>query len=120
MSAKVKKLEQCLSDLINDSEVEGCALVSERGQLMVAQLRQGIDEKAISAMAAALLSIGNRVGEALGSGEPKNIVIEGKERTVVVKNVGQAVIIAAAPADAKIGLVDFEMEKAAKIIESIL
>ena len=79
-----------------------------------------IDEKAVSAMAAALVSIGGRVGTALSSGEPKNIVIEGKDKMVIVRQVAKAALIATAPSGAKIGLIDFEMDKATDEIRSIL
>ncbi|MCK5238132.1 MAG: roadblock/LC7 domain-containing protein [Candidatus Thorarchaeota archaeon] len=120
MSAKIKKLEEILKKLEADSEVDGCALVSDRGQLMVAALHKGVDEKAVSAMAAALVSIGSRVGKALGSGEPKNLVIEGTTKTIIVRNLSKAALIATAPSDAKIGLIDFEMENAVGDIASIL
>ncbi|MHA1902859.1 MAG: roadblock/LC7 domain-containing protein [Candidatus Thorarchaeota archaeon] len=120
MSAKIKKLEDCLKKLEADSEVDGAALVSDRGQVMAAALHKGVDEKAVSAMAAALVSIGARVGQALKSGAPKNIVIEGDAKTVVVRNLSNSALIATAPKDAKIGLIDFEMDKAAEDIGSIL
>ncbi len=120
MSAKIEKLERCLSTLMANSEVDGCALVSDRGQIMAAQLKQGVDQKAISAMAAALMSIGLRVGESLDAGVPRTIVIEGQAKTIVVMNIQNNSLIATAPANAKIGLVDFEMTKVAREIASIL
>lgn len=120
MSAKIKKLEEILKQLEADSEVDGCALVSDRGQLMAAALHKGVDDKAVSAMAAALVSIGGRVGAALASGDPKNIVIEGDKKTVIVRKVSSAAMIATAPKDAKIGLIDFEMDKAAASVDSTL
>lgn len=120
MSAKIKKIEDVLKKLERDSEVEGSALVSERGQLMAAALHKGVDDKAVSAMAAALLSIGGRVGSALDSGDPRNIVIEGKNKLVIVRRVAKAALIATAPSNAKIGLIDFEMDKATEEIQSIL
>ena len=71
-------------------------------------------------MAAALMSIGGRVGSALGSGSPKNIVIEGVDKLVIVRSIGDASLIATAPSDAKIGLIDFEMDKVASDIGTIL
>jgi predicted regulator of Ras-like GTPase activity (Roadblock/LC7/MglB family) len=120
MSAKIKKIEDILKKLEADSEVDGSALVSDRGQLMAAALHKDVDDKAVSAMAAALVSIGGRVGTALESGNPRNIVIEGKGKTVIVRKLSKAALIATAPADAKIGLVDFEMDKATQDIEAIL
>ncbi|MHA1480317.1 MAG: roadblock/LC7 domain-containing protein [Candidatus Thorarchaeota archaeon] len=120
MSAKIKKLTECLKQLTADSEVDGCALVSDRGQMMSAVLDKGVDEKAVSAMAAALMSIGGRVGTALGSGTPKNIVIEGNTKLVLVRKLSKAALIATAPSDAKIGLIDFEMDKTADEVEATL
>lgn len=120
MSAKIKKITECLMNLEANSEVDGCALVSDRGQLMCSALHKGVDEKAISAMAAALVSIGTRVGSSLDSGNPKNIVIEGSEKTVIVRSIGKSSMIATAPADAKIGLIDFEMDTVAEAIQAIL
>ena len=120
MSAKIKKLSEILKQLEHDSEVDGSALVSGRGQLMVAALHKGVDDKAVSAMAAALVSIGTRVGSALGSGDPNSIVIEGSNKTVIVRKISDVSLIATAPKDAKIGLIDFEMDKAVSEITNIL
>lgn len=120
MSGKIKKLTECLKTLEANSEVDGCALVSDRGQVMAAALHKDVDDKAVSAMAAALMSIGGRVGSALGSGNPKNIVIEGGDKTVIVRKIKNAAIIATAPSDAKIGLIDFEMSKTSTEVNEIL
>lgn len=120
MSAKIKKLTTILKTLEQNSEVDGSALVSERGQLMCSALHRDMDEKAISAMAAALMSIGTRVGSSLNSGAPKNIVIEGTDKMVIVRQVSKATLIATAPADSKIGLIDFEIDKVTADIMSTL
>lgn len=120
MSAKIKKLEEALKVLQQDSEIDGCALVSERGQLMSAVLTKDVDQKAVAAMAAALMSIGGRVGTALGSGTPKNMVIEGESKIIVLRRIGKSALIGTAPADAKLGLIDFEMDKTSAELSSIL
>ncbi len=120
MSSKMKKLTDCIKQLETNSEVDGCALVSDKGQVMASALHNDVDEKAVSAMAAALVSIGTRVGSALESGIPKNIVIEGSDKTVIVRRIVDAALIATAPSGAKIGLIDFEMDKASGEIKEIL
>lgn len=87
---------------------------------MAAALHTDIDQKAISAMAAALVSIGKRVGSALGSGEPRGVQIDGVDKLIVVRSLKGASLIASAPSDAKIGLIDFEIEKVIGEIESVL
>ena len=120
MSSKIKKITEHLKTLEANSEVDGCALVSDRGQLMASALHKDMDEKAISAMAAALVSIGGRVGTSLGSGAPKNIVIEGSGKIVIVRSIGKASMIATAPSEAKIGLIDFEMDKVSEEVLAVL
>ncbi|RLI49971.1 MAG: diacylglyceryl transferase [Candidatus Thorarchaeota archaeon] len=120
MSAKLKKLTEILKSLEANSEVDGAALVSVRGQLMCAALPKDADEKAVSAMAAALISIGSRVGSSLSAGEPKSMVIEGTERLILLRKAGDAALIATAPPDAKIGLIDFEMDKAVEQVKAVL
>ena len=58
MSAKIKQLTDIMKQLEANSEVDGCALVSNRGQLMCTALHKDADEKAVAAMAAALVSAG--------------------------------------------------------------
>lgn len=118
--SKIKKLTEILKRLEADSEVDSSALVSERGQLMVAAMHKDVDEKAVSAMAAALVSIGQRVGLVLESGNPRTIVLEGISKTVIVRKLSKASLIATAPKDVRIGIVDFEMDKAVTDIENVL
>ncbi|MFW9920895.1 MAG: roadblock/LC7 domain-containing protein [Candidatus Thorarchaeota archaeon] len=120
MSAKSKKLKDTLKELQSNSDVDGCALVSDRGQVMSSALAADVDEKAVGAMAAALVSIGSRVGTALGSGAPKSIVIEGNGCTIILRKIRDTALIGTAPVDAKLGLIDFEMSKTAQTIEEIL
>ncbi|MCF2138182.1 MAG: roadblock/LC7 domain-containing protein [Candidatus Thorarchaeota archaeon] len=120
MSSKTRKLVDILNQLVTSSEIDGAALVSSKGQLMASVLQKDVDEKAIAAMAAALTSIGTRVGMTLKGGEPKNIVIEGISKIILVRTLDKASVIATAPADSKIGMLDFELGKVLKEISSVL
>lgn len=120
MSAKIEKLSAILKELEQNCEVDGSALVSSKGQVMCSALHQDVDEKAVSAMAAALSSIGSRVGEVLASGEPKGILVDGVSKMVMLRQIESAVLIATAPAGSKIGLIDFELDNASKRIGGVL
>ncbi|MHA1742373.1 MAG: roadblock/LC7 domain-containing protein [Candidatus Thorarchaeota archaeon] len=120
MSAKTKKLTELLKSLEASSEIDGAALVSSKGQLMATALHTDVDEKAIAAMAAALTAIGTRVGITLEAGPPKNIVIEGVSKIVLVRSLDKVSLIATAPAEAKIGMIDFELDKVTEDIKAIL
>ncbi len=120
MSAKEEKIQQVLLDLEKNSEVSNSALVSLKGQMMASALHRDIDEKAVAAMTAALTSVGTRVADTLKSGKTGSIVITGSDRVIVLHQLAQAVLIALAPADAKIGLIDFEINAALDKLKMVL
>ncbi|MFX0093023.1 MAG: roadblock/LC7 domain-containing protein [Candidatus Hodarchaeota archaeon] len=120
MSKKIDRLTEILKKLEQDSGVNGAAIVSSKGQIMCAALHQDVDEKAIGAMSAAISTIGNRVGQVLKAGEIASVVLNGSQAVVILNQLSEAVLIATAPADAKIGLIDFEIANAIKKIEEIL
>lgn len=120
MSAKEEKINQILLELEKNSEVSNGALVSLKGQMMASALHNDVDAKAVAAMTAALTSVGNRVADTLKSGKTSSIVISGADQLVVISQIAQAVLIALAPADAKIGLIDFEINTALDKIKMVL
>jgi predicted regulator of Ras-like GTPase activity (Roadblock/LC7/MglB family) len=120
MSARAEKIKQVLLDLEKNSEVSNSALVSLNGQMMASALHKDMDERAIGAMSAALVSVGNRVADTLNSGKTGSIVISGSEKLIILNQLAQAVLIALAPADAKIGLIDFEVNSALDKIKMVL
>ena len=120
MSAKIKKLNEILKTLERNSEIEEVALISLKGQVMSANLHQDTNEKAIAAMSATIASVGTRVGSVLKAGDTNSITINGANSIVILNHLSSAVIIATAPADAKIGLIDYELTNAATQIEEFL
>ena len=120
MSAKAEKINDILLELEKNSEIDNSALVSLKGQMMASALHNDIDERALAAMTAALTSVGSRVGDTLSSGKTGSIVINGSNKLVVLNQLSQAVLIALAPADAKIGLIDFEINSALDKIKMVL
>lgn len=120
MSAKEEKIIQILMDLEKNSEVQNSALISLKGQMMASALHKDVDARALSAMTAALTSVGTRVADTLKSGKTGSIVISGSDKLIVLNQLAQSVLIALAPADAKIGLIDFEINTALDKIKMIL
>lgn len=120
MSAKEEKIQQILLDLEKNSEVQNSAIISLKGQMMASAMHKDIDERAVAAMTAALTSVGTRVADTLKSGKTGSIVISGSDKLIVLNQMAQAVLIALAPADAKIGLIDFEISSALDKIKMVL
>jgi len=120
MSAKAEKIHNILIELEKNSEIDNSALINLKGQMMASALHKETDERAIAAMTAALTSVGSRVGDTLKSGKTKSIVINGSKKLVILSQLSQAVLVALAPADAKIGLIDFEVNSALDRIKMVL
>jgi len=120
MSAKSEKIKQILFDLEKNSEITNSALISLKGQIMASALHSDVDERAVGAMTAALTSVGTRVADTLSTGKTGSIVITGSDKLIIVNQLSQSVLIALAPADAKIGLIDFEINTALDKIRMVL
>ncbi|MFW9846470.1 MAG: roadblock/LC7 domain-containing protein, partial [Candidatus Thorarchaeota archaeon] len=84
MSKKIAELDAILRTLEQSCDLIGSALVSDKGQMICSSLPEAAEEKAVSAMAAAILSIGNRVGMELNVGMLKSTLIDGADKSVIL------------------------------------
>ncbi|MEP6760310.1 MAG: roadblock/LC7 domain-containing protein [Sporichthyaceae bacterium] len=116
------KLDQILAELVGQvPEVEAAAVVSFDGLAMAAALPAGMDEDRVAAMSAALLSLGERAAEGLGRGELSQIYVEGENGTVfLISADNEAVLVAVASRGAKVGLMLFEVRRAAASVADAL
>jgi len=96
-------------------DIEASAIVSVDGLIMASALQQGVEEDRVSAMSAAMLSLGERISSELGRGSLEQVYIKGDEGSIVLTSVGEeAVLTAMARHDAKLGLIFLEMRRAAE------
>jgi len=102
-------------------DIEGSAVVSVDGLIIASALPGGSEEDRVSAMSAAMLSLGERIANELGRGALDQVFIRGKNGFVILTSIGQeAVLTALAREDAKLGLVFLEMRRAAEDLVSII
>ena len=102
-------------------DIEGSAVVSVDGLIIASALPGGSEEERVSAMSAAMLSLGERIANELGRGALDQVFIRGKNGFVILTSIGQeAVLTALAREDAKLGLVFLEMRRAAEDLVSIV
>lgn len=110
-----------LRDLQQTEGVEASAAVSVDGLIMASALPAGVEEDRVSAMSAAMLSLGERIAGELGRGGLDQVYIRGVEGHVLVMAVGEdAVLTVLAREDAKLGLVLLDMRRAAEDLEKLL
>jgi len=99
----------------SSGDIQGSAVVSVDGLIMASLLPAGVEEDRVSAMSAAMLSLGERIAGELGRGSLDQVFIHGKSGYVVLMSVGQeAVLTVLAREHAKLGLIMLDMRRAAE------
>ncbi len=94
-------------------DIEASAIVSVDGLTIASALPQDVEEDRVSAMSAAMLSLGERIAAELGRGQLDQVYIKGDEGYVVLMSIGEeAVLTALARQDAKLGLIFLDMRRA--------
>jgi predicted regulator of Ras-like GTPase activity (Roadblock/LC7/MglB family) len=102
-------------------DIEASAVVSVDGLSIASSLPSNVEEDRVSAMSAAMLSLGERIAGELGRGVLEQVYIKGVNGYVVLTSVGEeAVLTVLARAGAKLGLVFLEMRRAAEDLEKLL
>jgi len=94
-------------------DVEGSAIVSVDGLSIASALHQEVEEDRVSAMSAAMLSLGERIASELGRGVLEQVYIRGENGYVLLMAVGEeAVLTVMARKEAKLGLILLDMKRA--------
>ena len=119
---KAERLAAALNDFIKSSpDLQAAAVVSFDGLAMASALPADMDEDRLGAMSAALLSLGEQAAKGLGRGDMRQLFVEGEHGFVFLMSArDQAVLAAVADHSAKIGLMLFEMRRAANTVGELL
>ncbi len=120
--ARAERLVERLQELQRSTpDVEASALVSVDGLTIASALPSGVEEDRVSAMSAAMLSLGERIAGELGRGGLDQVYVKGVNGYVLLAAVGtEAVLTVMARSTAKLGLVFLEMRRAAEDLERML
>lgn len=120
--SRSERLDRALHALLSQTpEIEAAAVVSFDGLPMASALPASMDEDRVAAMSAALLSLGERAAQGLGRGELSQVYVEGDNGTVfLVSAEDEAVLVAVAAKGAKVGLMLFEVRRAATVVADVL
>ncbi len=96
-------------------DIEASAVVSVDGLIMASALQQGVEEDRVSAMSAAMLSLGERISMELGRKGLEQVSIKGSKGSIVLTSIGEeAVLTVLSRPDAKLGMILLEMRRAAE------
>ena len=122
LSSRSQQLDRVIADLLAQApEVEAAAVVSFDGLPMASALPGTMDEDRVAAMSASLLSLGERAAEGLGRGGLNQLYIEGEHGTVFLCSAeDEAVLVAVAASGAKVGMMLYEVRRAAETVAEVL
>ncbi|HEY9796200.1 MAG TPA: roadblock/LC7 domain-containing protein [Leptolyngbyaceae cyanobacterium] len=114
MAINSAKLGYVLKNFVTGtSDVQGAAVVTPDGLPLASNLPSEMDEDRVSAMSAAMLSLGDRIGKELARGEIDRIYVEGEEGFSILTSCGQdAVFLVLAGKAAKQGVLMLEIKRA--------
>jgi predicted regulator of Ras-like GTPase activity (Roadblock/LC7/MglB family) len=120
--SRTEQMVTCLKDLqVSTPDIEASAVVSVDGLIMASSLPAGVEEDRVSAMSAAMLSLGERIAGELGRGMLDQVYIKGENGYVVLMSVGEeAVLTVLARKQAKLGLLFLDMRRAAEELAKIV
>src|SRR5512145_335359 len=101
-------------------DIEASAVVSVDGLSIASALPQSVEEDRVSAMSAAMLSLGERIATELGRGSLEQVYIKDEKGFVVLLSVGEEdVLTALAREKAKLGLIICLMRRTTQDLEKL-
>ena len=113
-----KSRSQLMVDRLRDMqasspEIEASAIVSIDGLTIASALPVEVEEDRVSAMSAAMLSLGERIASELGRGSLNQVYIKGEQGFVILMSIGEETVLTAlARENAKLGLIFLDMRRA--------
>jgi len=122
MRSRTEQIIARLRDLrLVTLDIEASAVVSVDGLTIASDLPADVEEDRVSAMSAAMLSLGERIASELGRGTLDQVYIRGDNGYVILMSIGEdAVLTALARQGAKLGLVFLDMRRAAADLRRLL
>jgi len=112
--SRTELMQDRLRDMqVSSPDIEASAVVSVDGLPIATSLPRDVEEDRVSAMSAAMLSLGERIASELGRGGLSEVYIKGEKGYFILQSVGtEAVLTVLAREGAKMGLVFLDMRRA--------
>ncbi len=102
-------------------DIEGSAIVSVDGLTIASNLPENVEEDRVSAMAASMLGLSEKISRELGRGPLNQVYIKGDAGYVIIMSIGEEAVLTALARDhAKLGLIFLDMRRAAEDLSKII
>lgn len=122
MAINLDKINSILQNFVTSTnDIQGAALVTPDGLPLASILPGKMDEERVSAMSAAMLSLGERIGGELARGTIQQIAVEGNQGYSILLSCGDdAVFLVLAAKEAKQGLLMLEVKRTLGELKQVL
>ncbi len=101
--------------------VEASAIISFDGLVMASSIPSEMEEERLAAMAAAMLSLGDRATSELNRGEMQQMLIRGNSGFIILTlATDDAVLVVLTQSAAKIGLTMLDIKRSIKDVKDLL
>ena len=121
-TSRTQQLVDRLRELQASSpDIEASVIVSVDGLSMASALPSGMEEDRVSAMSAAMLSLGERIASELKRGSLEQVYIKGEKGYAILLSIGrEAVLTALTRTEAKLGLILLDMRRATEELAKLI
>lgn len=110
--------QEALERLSRVPGVRGALIVeSDAGVPVIAELAEGVEGKALAALAASLFKRTTRAADTAAFGRLRTLQLEAEAGHVVVANGGELLVVVVAEKDAQLGMVRLEAHRAAEALQ---
>ena len=115
-------LKSILSELNGSSaDIQASAIISSDGLVIASLLSSEMDEDRVGAMAAAMLSLGDRTSQELGRGELEQVLVKGDKGYVLMTYAGENTVLSiVTTSSAKLGLIFLDVKRSVESISQII
>ena len=122
MSIDTVRLTEIVQTFVTEtSHVQGAAVVTPEGLPLAESLPDGLEESRAAAMAAAVIAIGDRIGDELQRGPVQHILLEGTKGYSILTLCGkEALFLVLASVDVKQGILMMEIRRAVEEIAQLI
>jgi uncharacterized protein len=120
--SRMELMQERLRDLQGTTpDIEASAVVSVDGLIMASALPAQVEEDRVSAMSAAMLSLGERIAGELGRGGLDQVYIKGQHGYVILMSIGEeAVLTTLVRQNARLGLIFLDMRRSADDLSKLV
>jgi predicted regulator of Ras-like GTPase activity (Roadblock/LC7/MglB family) len=122
MAINTEKMRHILQNFVSTTpDIQGAAMVTTDGLPLASSLPGSRDEERVSAMSAAMLSLGDRIGRELATGGMDRIYVQGHDGFSILTSCGEdAVFLVLANKEAKQGILMLEIKRTLAELQLVL